>query len=156
VEFGALWGGQPAEQVRVLEDDERIGFLMDGERTLSVAVHEPFDIDPAAIPAIWGEPRFAVPALGPEELGLGEILLLVQARYAPDEPTNDALHLHTALGAQDENPQLGLSMFKLAIEAGALAAGTTSAATARPIRYIATLRPVSPARWAACSRIGAT
>jgi hypothetical protein len=61
VEFGALWGGQPAEQVRVLEDDERIGFLMDGERTLSVAVHEPFDIDPAAIPAIWGEPRLLMP-----------------------------------------------------------------------------------------------
>jgi predicted Zn-dependent protease len=57
---------------------------------------------------------------GPELLGLGEILLLVQARYARDAPTNDALHFHAAIGAQDEDPQLALSMFKLAIEAGDL------------------------------------
>ena len=120
VEFGTVWDGQPADQVRVLEDDERISFLFDGERSVAVAIDQPFDIDPATIPAIWGEPRFVVPALGPEELSLGEILLLVQARYSRDEPTNDALHFHSALGAQNDDPQLALSMFKLAIEAGDL------------------------------------
>jgi tetratricopeptide (TPR) repeat protein len=120
VEFGVVWDGQPASHVRVLGEDERIGFLLDGDRTLGVAVHEPFDIDAAANPALWGEPRFVVPALGPEALSVGEILLLVQARYTCDEPTNDALHFKAALGAQDDNPELALSMFKLAIEAGDL------------------------------------
>ena len=60
VEFGTVWDGQPADQVRVLEDDERISFLLDGERSIAAAVDEPFDIDPATIPAIWGEPRFVV------------------------------------------------------------------------------------------------
>jgi tetratricopeptide (TPR) repeat protein len=120
VEFGVVWDGQPASRVRALEEDERIGFLMDGERALGVAVHAPFDIDPAAVPSLWDEPRFVVPVLGPEELSVGEILLLVQARYTRDEPTNDALHFHSALEAQHEDPQLALSMFKLAIEAGDL------------------------------------
>jgi len=120
VEFGTVWDGQPASVVRVLEEDERIGFLLDGERVLGVAVHEPFDIDPATIPTVWDEPRFVVPALGPEPLSLGEILLLVQARYSREEPTNDALHFHAALGEQEDNPQLALSLFKLAIEAGDL------------------------------------
>jgi tetratricopeptide (TPR) repeat protein len=126
VEFGTVWDGQPAEQIRVLVEDERIAFLLDepdGERFVAAAVQQPFEIDLIDLldaEELWGEPRFVVPTLGPEQLGLGEILLLVQARYAPDEPTNDALHFQAAIEAQDENPQLAVSMFKLAIEAGDL------------------------------------
>lgn len=123
-EFGTVWDGQPADQVRALAEDERIGFLLDepnGSRFIGAAVHDPFEVDLAQLPdadELWGEPRFMVPALGPEALSLGEILLLVQARYGHDEPTNDALHFHAAIGSQDSEPELALSMFKLAIEAG--------------------------------------
>jgi tetratricopeptide (TPR) repeat protein len=116
-EYGCVWDGQPEAQVRVVED--RIGILLDEHgRALAAAVQQPFEIDPLAIPGIWGEPRFVIPTLGPEELSLGEILLLVQARYRPDEPTNDALHFQAGIEAQDENPELAISMFKLAVEAG--------------------------------------
>ena len=122
-EFGTVWDGQPAEQVRTLEQDDRIGFLLDGDRFIGAGVHEPFEIDLhelRSVHELWEQPRFVVPALGPEELPLGEILLLVRARYARDEPTNAALHFHAAIDAQDKEPQLALSMFKLAIEAGDL------------------------------------
>ena len=115
-EYGKVWDGQPAD--RICELDERIGFLLQDGHTIAVAVRQPFDIDPAAIPSIWETPRFVVPTLGPEELSIGEILLLVQARYRPDEPTNDALHFQAAIEAQGENPELAISMFKLALEAG--------------------------------------
>jgi tetratricopeptide (TPR) repeat protein len=121
-EYGTVWDGQPAEQIRGLDEDERIGFLLDGEgdgeRVVAAAVRQPFEVDPMAIPAIWDAPRFVIPTLGPEELSLGEILLLVHARYRPDEPTNDALHFQAGIEAQHENPELALSMFKLAVEAG--------------------------------------
>ena len=118
-EYGFVWDGQPADQIRGIEEDERIGFLLgvDG-RVIAAAVRQPFEIDPFAIPAIWEEPRFVIPTLGPEDLSVGEILLLVQARYRPDEPTNDALHFQAGIEAQHENPELALSMFKLAVEAG--------------------------------------
>jgi tetratricopeptide (TPR) repeat protein len=115
-EYGKVWDGQPADGVREL--DERIGLLLEGERVVAAAVTQPFEIDATAIPSLWEAPRFVVPTLGPEELCLGEILLLVQARYRPDEPTNDALHFQAAIEAQHENPELALSMFKLALEAG--------------------------------------
>lgn len=123
MEFGVVWDGQPADRVCVLEEDDRIGFLLaapDGGRALAVAVQQPFEIDPHALATVWDEPRFVIPALGPEELSLGEVLLLVRARYRPDEPTNDALHFQAAIEAQDTEPELALSMFKLAIEAGDL------------------------------------
>lgn len=125
-EFGTVWDGQPAEQVRVLVEDDRIAFLLDepnGERFVGATVHEPFEVDVAGllgVDELWVQPRFVVPALGPEALSLGEILLLAQARYSCEEPTNDALHFHAAIDAQGSEPQLALSMFKLAIEAGDL------------------------------------
>jgi tetratricopeptide (TPR) repeat protein len=119
-EYGTVWDGQPADRIRGLDEDERIGFLLDdeGERIVAAAVRQPFEVDPLAIPAIWDAPRFVIPTLGPEALSLGEILLLVHARYRPDEPTNDALHFQAGIEAQDENPELAISMFKLAVEAG--------------------------------------
>ena len=118
--------GQPADQVCVLAAVDRIGFLLDepdGERFIGAAVHKPFEIelgDLLDIEELWDQPRFLVPALGPEALSLGEILLLARARYSDEEPTNDALHFHAAIDAQGSEPQLALSMFKLAIEAGDL------------------------------------
>jgi tetratricopeptide (TPR) repeat protein len=123
-EFGTVWDGQPAEQIRVLVGDERVGFLLDapgGERYIAAAVHQPFEIDVLALldaDELWGEPRFVVPVLGPEALSIGEIVLLARARYASDEPTNDALHFHAGIDSQQSEPQLALAMFKLAIEAG--------------------------------------
>jgi tetratricopeptide (TPR) repeat protein len=117
-EYGCVWDGQPDEQLRVIED-ERIAYLLDDEgRAIAAAIIQPFDLDPLEIPGIWDEPRFVIPALGPEELSIGEILLLVHARYRPDEATNDALHFQAGIEAQDENPELAISMFKLAVEAG--------------------------------------
>ena len=117
-EYGCVWDGQPEEQLRVIED-ERVAFVVDDRgRAIAAAVRQPFDLEPLEIPGIWDEPRFVIPALGPEELSIGEILLLVHARYRPDEPTNDALHFQAGIEAQDENPELALSMFKLALEAG--------------------------------------
>ena len=117
-EYGCVWDGQPEQQLRVIED-ERIAFMVDDSgRAIAAAVTQPFDLDPLETPGIWDEPRFVIPTLGPEDLNIGEILLLVHARYLPDEPTNDALHFQAGIEAQDENPELAISMFKLAVEAG--------------------------------------
>src|SRR3954452_11587372 len=95
-EFGTVWDGQPAEQVRVLVEDERIAFLLDepdGNRFTGAMVRKPFEVELIELlgaDELWDQPRFIVPALGPEALCLGEIMLLVQARYAEDEPPNDA------------------------------------------------------------------
>jgi tetratricopeptide (TPR) repeat protein len=117
-EYGCVWDGQPDNRIRVIED-ERIAFVLgEDERPIAAAVRQPFDLDPLEIRGIWDRPRFVVPTLGPEELSIGEILLLVHARYRPDEATNDALHFQAGIEAQDENPELAISMFKLAVEAG--------------------------------------
>lgn len=162
-EFGTVWDGQPAEQVRVLAEDDRIAFLLDepgGSRFVGAIAHKPFEIELVGlleVDELWGEPRFIVPALGPEALSLGEILLLVQARYSEDEPTNDALHFHAAIDAQGSEPQLALSMFKLAIEAGDLkghfGAGYTllelgyAAPAAEHLRIYTRLTPVNAWAW---------
>jgi tetratricopeptide (TPR) repeat protein len=125
-EYGTVWDGQPPSQTRVLSQDERVGFLLDepdGERFIAAMVDEPFDLDPRAIEAeeLWDAPRFFVPMLGPEPLSVGDILLLIQARYTRDEPTNDALHFHSALASQEDGDRgLAIAMFKLALEAGDL------------------------------------
>jgi tetratricopeptide (TPR) repeat protein len=100
-------------------EDERIAFVVDENgRPIAAAVTQPFALDPLEIPGIWDEPRFVIPTLGPEELSIGEMLLLVHARYRPDEPTNDALHFQAGIEAQDDDRDTAITMFKLAVEAG--------------------------------------
>ncbi len=85
-------------------------------------MREPHAVDPDAIdaPEIWDGPRFTVPVLGLVGARVGEILLAVQARFAPDEPTTDAMHFHLAIAAQEEGADAETvgGLFQMALEAG--------------------------------------
>lgn len=125
VEFGAVWDGQPPALTRGVEGEERIGFLLEAPDgpVIGFAALEPHAIDPHALdaPEAWEGPRFTVPALGLDDACAGEILLAVQGRYEPGEPTVDAMYFQLALGAQDdEETDAGTvaELYAMALEAG--------------------------------------
>ena len=162
-EFGTVWDGQPAEQVRVLAEDDRIAFLLDepgGSRFVGAIAHKPFEIELVGrleVDELVDEPRFIVPALGPEALSLGE-----NPAACPAALQRGRTHeRRAALPCRDRRPgvraQLALSMFKLAIEAGDLkghfGAGYTllelgyAAPAAEHLRIYTRLTPVNAWAW---------
>ena len=126
IAFGRVDDGLPPAQCPLLEEDERIQFLLDGPDAgpvIGFRVVAPHEVDVLSLESqeIWSGPRFDVPALGLVAVSVGEILLAVQARYREDEPTADALYFHTAIGARDDNGKDLLAAersFRLALEAG--------------------------------------
>lgn len=128
VAYGEVWDGQPPEQTLTLEEDERIGFLLDrpdGDTMIGFAVEQPHDVDLDEIDAddLWGGPRFTVPTLGLEGASVGEILLAVQARFARDEPTNGAAHFHMAVSTGEElGAEEAVGYWRMALEAGEMRA----------------------------------
>jgi len=127
IAFGRVDDGLPAEQRLVLAEDERIMFVLDAPDAgpvIGFTVVAPHDVDVLALEAeeLWAGPRFSVPMLGLPDATVGEILLAVQARFAEDEPTADALLDHLALaGGEDERTQSiddVIGHFRLALEAG--------------------------------------
>ena len=97
---------------------EQLGLLLDedGSTALGFMLKEYADFDPHEVEELWDEPRFDVPALGLWQATVGELVLAVQGRYGATEPTADALHAHTAMGAED--PQEALAHWRLALESG--------------------------------------
>ena len=126
IAFGRVDDGLPPAQCPVLEEDERIGFLLDGPGAgpvIGFRVAEPHAVDVLALSSdeIWSGPRFDVPALGLVGVSVGEVLLAVQGRYRENEPTADALHFHAAIAAGGEDPRDLIEEegnFRLALEAG--------------------------------------
>ncbi len=126
IAFGRVDDGLPPAQCPVLEEDERIAFLLDGPSSgpvIGFRVAEPHAVDVLALASdeIWSGPRFGVPALGLVGVSVGEVLLAVQGRYREDEPTADALHFHAAIAAGDEDHKDVIEAegsFRLALEAG--------------------------------------
>ncbi len=130
IAFGRVDDGLPPAQCPVLEEDERIGFLLDGPGVgpvIGFRVAEPHAVDVLALESeeVWSGPRFVVPALGLVGVSVGEILLAVQARYREDESTADALHFHAAIAAGDGDQSDVIEAegnFRLALEAGEMKA----------------------------------
>ena len=121
LEYGAVWDGQPPELNAVLEEDERIGFLLREPEgpTIGFGVAEPHDVDAWAITAaeMWEAPRFTVPLLGLREASVGEVLLVVQARFGRDEPTTDAAFFHQAVDSS-EDLDVAEGLWRGCLEAG--------------------------------------
>ena len=126
IEFGSVWDGQPDDHSGQLASDERVLFLFDGPggTVIGFMVGEPHGFDPEELEdrELWEAPRFAVPLLGLKNASIGEILLAVQGRFAPDEPTNDAMFFHMAIAARDEENDLEKAAwcYRMALEAGDL------------------------------------
>ncbi len=125
VEFGAVWDGQPAALARGIAAEERIGFLLEepAGSVIGFAALEPHAIDLDALDAaeVWDGPRFAVPALGLDDACAGEILLAVQGRYDPGEPTVDAMYFGLAVAAQHDDEtdaETVAELYRMALEAG--------------------------------------
>ena len=126
IAFGRVDDGLPPEQCPVLDEDERIGFLLDAPGAgpvIGFRVREPHAVDVPALTSdeVWSGTRFEVPALGLVGVGVGEVLLAVQGRYRKDEPTADALYFHAAINAGDEDGDDLIEAegnFRLALEAG--------------------------------------
>ncbi len=107
IAFGRVDDGLPPAQCPALEEEERIGFLLDGPNAgpvIGFRVAEPHAVDALALSSdeVWSGPRFEVPALGLVAVSVGEVLLAVQARYREGEPTADALYFHAAIAAGEE------------------------------------------------------
>jgi tetratricopeptide (TPR) repeat protein len=126
IAFGRVDDGLPRAQCPVLDEDERIAFLLDAPGSgplIGFTARDPHAIDVAALTseAVWDGPRFDVPALALTQASVGEILAAVQARFEEDEPTADALHFHCALeaaGADEPDLPAALGHWRLALEAG--------------------------------------
>jgi tetratricopeptide (TPR) repeat protein len=132
LETGAVWDGQPDEQRWQLEADIRIGFLLDesGERANGCVVEDPHHLDPQQLEVseVWDFPRFNVPALGMPDAAIGDILLVVQARYGLEEATVDRILFHSAVQAGPpqtdgeplsmESLESAVSLWRATLEAG--------------------------------------
>src|SRR6478609_202838 len=86
VAFGRVDDGLPDEQMLVVEEEPRIGFVLDAPGSgpvIGFIAREAYEIDVAALvaPEIWDAPRFDVPALSLTAASVGEILLAVRARF---------------------------------------------------------------------------
>ena len=126
IEFGSVWDGQPDEQMLGLEEEERIIFLLrEGEKdgpVIGFMIDGPHGFDPEDLNAgqIWDSPRFTVPVLGLTDACVGEIVLVVQSRYAEHEPTTDSFFFYMAVNAahEDDDPELAEGYWRMALEAG--------------------------------------
>ncbi len=128
LEYGVVWDGPDRRLTRALAEDGRIGFLLGGEHgpVLGFTAVEPHEVDPEAIEGgeAWHGPRFSVPLLGLDDACVGEVLLAVRARFAPGEPTTDAMYFHEAVEASQgdarrgEDPEVAIELFRMALEAG--------------------------------------
>ena len=177
IAFGRVDDGLPPAQCPALEEDERIGFVLDGPGVgpvIGFRVAEPHEVDVLALASdeLWSGPRFDVPTLGLVAVSVGEILLAVQGRYREEEPTTDALYFHAAIAAGDEDGKDLLeaqSSFRLALEAGDMKAlfglGYTLVEAGRPreaydaLRRYTELTPFNAWAWfwlgRACVDMGA-
>ena len=177
IAFGRVDDGLPPAQCPLLEENERIQFLIDGPDAgpvIGFRVAEPHEVDVLALESeeVWWGPRFDLPALGLVGVSVGEILLAVQARYREDEPTADALYFHAAIAARDEDGKdlIGAeSNFRLALESGDMKAlfglGYTLVEAGRPreaydaLRRYTELTPFNAWAWfwlgCACVDMGA-
>lgn len=177
IAFGRVDDGLPPAQCPLLEEDERIQFLLDGPHAgpvIGFRVVEPHEVDVLALESeeVWSGPRFDVPALGLVGVSVGETLLAVQARYREDEPTADALYFHAAIAAGNEDGKdllAAQSNFRLALEAGDMKAlfglGYTLVEAGRPreaydaLRRYTELTPFNAWAWfwlgRACIDMGA-
>jgi hypothetical protein len=128
IEFGSVWDGQPDEFSGRLSSDERVIFLFGGPGgpVIGFMVHQPHDFDPEEFEdrELWERPRFAVPLLGLADASIGEIVLAVQGRFEPGEPTNDAMFFHMAIDASHLEKDLPKAAWcwRMALEAGDLKA----------------------------------
>lgn len=126
IAYGRVDDGLPAEQVVVLEEDPRIRITLDAPgSTVAIGFNAsaPHEIDVAELDAdvLWSGPRFDVPALALTGASIAEILFAVQRRYAPREPTADAIHFHAALGSKRAETEDGARDFETVIEQWRLA-----------------------------------
>ena len=132
--YGRTDDGLPAEQVVVPDEEPRIRIVLDAPGS-SVAigfnVSEPHEIDVGSLGAseLWSGPRFDVPSLAITGASVAEVLLAVQRRFVPGEPTADAIHFHGALGSAvedgDDAPtsfETLIEQWRLALEAGEMKA----------------------------------
>ncbi|CAN5486400.1 hypothetical protein BH20ACT15_BH20ACT15_14590 [soil metagenome] len=120
--YGGVWDGQLPEESGALAEDERIQFLFeeDEPRIKALMVHEPFEIDPGELDSdeIWSEDiGFDVPQLGLMWASVGELILAVQGRFRPDEPTMDVAYFQMAVAAADDLEHAA-DLWKLVIECG--------------------------------------
>jgi len=121
--FGGVWDGQLPDECGALEEDERIQFLLeeDEPRIKALMVHEPFEIDPNELSSdeVWGEDiGFDVPQLGLMCASVGELILAVQGRFRPDEPTADVVYFQMAVDAAGGDLEAAAELWKLVIECG--------------------------------------
>lgn len=81
--------------------DEQVAFVLDAALSEIVGFvvrdYAEFDAQAADVPELLDGPRFRVPVLGLSAATAGEVLLAIGGRFAPGEPTADALHLHAAI-----------------------------------------------------------
>ena len=122
IRYGQVWDGQLPHEYVVLEEDERFLFLLEdgGERAKALIVYEPFTVEPEEMEAaaLWEGPRFTVTALGLAGASAGEVLLAVQGRYVPEEPTMDAAYFHLAIEMKEKDVEASIGYWRAAIEAG--------------------------------------
>ncbi|MDP9344407.1 MAG: hypothetical protein M3P44_01545 [Actinomycetota bacterium] len=119
-----MFDGQTPELVLQAEGDEGVQFVLEATHGPVVG---PFvraawaiDLDAIADPWLWSALRFDVPTLALVGVTPAEILLAVQARFAPEEPTVDAAYMHAAIGAEDY--EAAEPLWHCALEAGQLKA----------------------------------
>ena len=132
--YGRVDDGLPPEQVVVLDEEPRIRIVLDAPGssvTIGFNASEPHDIDVSSLSSeeLWSGPRFDVPALALTGASVAEILLAVQHRFAPGEPTADAIHFHRAMGYTPEDAEgepksfeTLIEQWRLALEAGEMKA----------------------------------
>jgi tetratricopeptide (TPR) repeat protein len=120
--FGCVWDGQPPEEHAILEEDERFMFLLDdpGGEVIAFEVTSPHEVEVLCIDSemIWDGPRFDVPVLALESACVADVVLAVQGRFRPDEPTNDVMHFRWAIHVQDDDVAEACMHWRLALEAG--------------------------------------
>jgi hypothetical protein len=174
--FGRTDDGLPPHQCPVLEEDERIGFILDkplAGPVIGFRVVEPYAVDVASLESdeLWDGPRFEVPVLALTDATVGEILLAVRGRYPPGRPTPDAISFHGAIEASGEDDLASAERrFRLALQSGDMKAlfglGYTLVEAGRPaeaydvLRRYTELTPYNAWAWCwfgrACADTGAT
>jgi tetratricopeptide (TPR) repeat protein len=156
--YGTVCDGLGAERYHTVVED-RVAFVLDPElaEIVGFVVRDYAEIDQEELdaPELWIGPRFDVPVLGLRAATAGEVLLAIRGRFAPGEPTADALHLHTAINTKDAGEALG--HWRLALEAGDMKAhyaiGYTLCGLGRHrdaythLRHYTELTPDNPWAW---------